>query len=110
DVFAHPTGLVVLTPQGITSAYLDGIDFPPDKLQPRLASAAEGRIGRPVPSYWRRLMLCHDYDPATGGYSLNVMRAVRVGGGLTVLLLGGVLLTTWWRARHTSDDHLTKAG
>ncbi|HEY1860020.1 MAG TPA: SCO family protein [Gemmataceae bacterium] len=102
DVFAHPSGLVVLTPDGKTSAYLDGIEFPPDQLQARLVNAAEGKIGRPVPSYWRRLMLCYDYDPATGGYSLNIMRAVRLGGALTVFVLGGVLVTTWWRSRRAA--------
>jgi protein SCO1/2 len=110
DVYAHPSGLVVLTPDGKTSAYLDGIEFPPDQLQARLADAADGKIGRPVPSYWRRLMLCYDYDPATGGYSLNVMRSVRIGGALTVLVLGGVLLTTWWRSRRASRGNLTAAG
>jgi protein SCO1/2 len=102
DAFAHPTGLVVLTPEGKTSAYLDGIEFPSAELQERLANAADGQIGRPVPSYWRRLMLCYDYDPTTGGYSLNVMRAVRLGGVLTVLVLGGVLLTTWRRSRRAA--------
>jgi protein SCO1 len=110
DAFAHPTGLVVLTPDGKTSAYLDGIDFPPAQMQERLATAAEGNIGRPVPSYWRRLMLCYDYDPATGGYSLNVMRSVRLGGALTVLVLGGVLLTTWWRSRRAARRELPAAG
>jgi len=110
DVFAHPSGLVVLTPNGRTSAYLDGIDFPADQLQARIADAADGKIGRPVPSYWRRLMLCYDYDPDTGGYSLNVMRAVRLGGALTVLILGVVLLTTWWRSRRASRGNPTMAG
>jgi protein SCO1/2 len=110
DAFAHPTGLVVLTPDGRTSAYVDGIDFPPEQLQERLAIAAEGNIGRRVPSYWRRLRLCYDYDPATGGYSLNIMRSVRLGGALTALVLGGVLLTTWWRSRRAVRRELPAAG
>ena len=109
DAFAHPTGLVVLTPDGKTSAYVDGIDFPPEQVQEKLAAAAEGKVGRPVPSYWRRLMLCYDYDPATGGYSLNVMRTVRVSGALTVLVLGGVLVTTWWRSRRAASGGMPAA-
>jgi protein SCO1 len=109
DVFAHPSGLVVLTPDAKTSAYLDGIEFPPDQLQARLVDAADGKIGRPVPSYWRRLMLCYDYDPATGGYALNIMRAVRLGGALTVLVLGGVLVTTWSRSRRSAQRRPTPA-
>jgi protein SCO1/2 len=99
DRFAHPTGMVVLTPDGRASAYLDGIDFPTEKVQKLLDDAREGRIGRPVPIYQRPLLLCYDYNPATGGWSLNVMRAVRLAGALTVLVLAGVIGRAWWNAR-----------
>jgi protein SCO1/2 len=110
DKFAHPTGLVILTPQGKVSAYLDGITFKPSDLEPRLAKAAAEEISPPTPAYHRVLLLCYDYDPSTGGYSLNVMRAVRLGGLVTVLVLGGCILLAWRRARREARNPLTTAG
>jgi protein SCO1 len=104
DRFAHPTGMIVLTPDGRASAYLDGIDFPAAKVQKLLDQAREGRVGRLVPIYQRPLMLCYDYNPATGGWSLNVMRAVRLGGALTVLVLAGVIGRAWWNARRLATS------
>src|SRR5579859_3915933 len=100
--FAHPTGLVVLTPKGRISAYLDGITSKPSDLEQRLAKANEEEISPPMPAYHRVLLLCYDYDPSTAGYSLNVMRAVRLGGLVTVLVLGGCVLLAClrsWRER-----------
>jgi protein SCO1/2 len=110
DVFAHPTGLVVLTPQGKVSAYLDGITFKPADLESRLAKAAAEEISRPTPAYHRVLLLCYDYDPSSGGYSLNIMRSVRLGGVLTVLVLIGCILLAWRRARREARKSLTTAG
>jgi protein SCO1/2 len=98
DKFAHPTGLVVLTPKGQISAYLDGITFNPSDLEQRLQKAKEEGISPPTPAYHRVLLLCYDYDPSTAGYSLNVMRAVRLGGLVTVVVLGGCILLTCLRS------------
>jgi protein SCO1/2 len=110
DIFAHPTGLVVLTPHGRVSAYLDGIAFKPSELEQCLARAAAEEISPPTPAYHRVLLLCYDYDPSTGGYALNVMRAVRLGGITTVAVLGSVVFLAWLRSRRASRDPLTTAG
>jgi protein SCO1/2 len=88
DRYAHPSGLVVLTPEGKVSAYLYGILYEADEMQRDLAAAAAGQVGAPVPTYRRVLLLCYDYDTATGSYSANVMKMVRAGGVLIVLILG----------------------
>jgi protein SCO1/2 len=94
DRFAHPTGVVVLTPSGKVSRYFYGIEFPSADLGAALTAAASEQIGRPVPSYAQVLLLCYDYNPATGAYTLNVMNAVRLGGALTVILIvAGVVIS-----------------
>jgi protein SCO1/2 len=110
DIFAHPTGLVVLTPQGRISAYLDGITFKASELDQRLAKAAAEEINPPTPAYHRVLLLCYDYDPSTGGYALNVMRAVRVGGIATVAVLAGSIFLAWRRARRDTRNAVTTEG
>jgi protein SCO1 len=110
DIFAHPTGLVVLTPHGRVSAYLDGIAFKPNELEQRTAKAAAEEISPPTPAYHRVLLLCYDYDPSTGGYALNVMRAVRLGGIATVAVLASAIFLAWLRSRRDSRKSLMTSG
>ncbi len=78
DRFAHPTGVLVLTPSGQISRYFYGISYPSAELGRAIADAGAGRIGRPVPTYARVLLLCYDYDPKTGG--IHPQRAQRGSG------------------------------
>jgi protein SCO1/2 len=110
DQFAHPTGVVVLTPTGRISKYLDGIMYPKDAMEAALRNAAAEEIARPTPSYSRLLMLCYDFDPATGKYHVTVMSIVRVAGALTVLILAVGLTTAWVRERMARRAGETKEG
>lgn len=99
DRFAHPTGVLVLTPSGKISKYFYGIYYQSADLGKAITDAGAEKIGRPVPTYARVLLLCYDYDPKTGSFSLNVMNAVRLAGALTVALIGGGILLAWLRER-----------
>ena len=89
DLFAHASAIVVATPQGRLARYFYGIDYPPRDLRLALVEASAGRIGSLVDQV---LLLCLHYDPATGRYGLAVQNALRLGGGATVLLLGGFVV------------------
>lgn len=92
--FAHPAGVVVLTPGGAVARYLYGLDYPPTDLRLALVEAADGKIGSAVEQV---LLLCYHYDPATGRYTPLVLTAVRAGGVATLLGLG-LCLGLLWRA------------
>ena len=66
-----------LTPDGRVARYFYGIDYPPKELQTEIKRAAGGRIGSPI---GRLLLLCYDYDAATGKYTLSIVRLIRVLG------------------------------
>src|SRR5262249_33421660 len=83
---APPAGLIVLTPAGKIARYFYGVDYPARDLQYGLEDAAAKRIGSPVTQPLR--MLCFDYDPATGRYTLQVMRLMRIAGAMTAAVLG----------------------
>jgi protein SCO1/2 len=108
DQFAHPTGVVVLTPSGKVSQYLDGLYYPRDAMEEALARAAAEGIARPTPSYSRLLILCYDFDPATGTYRFTIMSAVRLAGALTVLALVVGLATAFVRERRARRRAATK--
>jgi protein SCO1/2 len=83
--FAHPSGLLVLTPQGRISRYFYGIEYAPRDLGFALMEAADSRIGSAVD---RILLYCHRYDPATGRYGIAVLSVLRLLGLATLFSLG----------------------
>lgn len=85
DQFAHPALLTVLTSGGEVSRYLYGIEFAPKDLRFALVEAGQGNVGTAVDQV---LLYCYHYDPETGKYGLLIMRVVRLGGILTVAVLG----------------------
>jgi protein SCO1/2 len=94
--FAHPAGIVVLTPDGRLARYLFGLEYGPRDLRLALVEASEGRIGTAVDA---ALLYCYHYDPMTGRYGLVVMRILRVAGAATVLLLGAFIFVMVRRER-----------
>jgi protein SCO1/2 len=89
--YAHPAGIVLVTPRGAIARYFFGFDFTPAELRAALASAQAGHISSPVE---RLLLLCFHFDPATGKYSLAVMMALR-WMALAMLLAAMAWLTAW---------------
>jgi protein SCO1/2 len=87
--YAHPSGVVVLTPDGRLARYLFGIEYGPRDLRLGIVEASAGRVGTPVDSL---LLYCYHYDPMTGRYGLMIMRAMRLAGAATVLALAGFIL------------------
>lgn len=94
--FAHPAGVVVVTPEGKISRYLFGIEYAPRDLRLALVESASEKIGTPVDAV---ALYCYQYDPMTGRYGMAIMRIVRLGGLLTVLALVGYVLVMLRRER-----------
>jgi protein SCO1 len=84
--FAHPTGVIVLTPDGRVARYLFGIEYGPRDLRFAIVDASAGKVGTKIDAV---LLYCYHYDPMTGRYGLVIMRAMRVAGAATVLALAG---------------------
>jgi protein SCO1/2 len=87
--FAHPTGVIVVTPDGRMARYLFGIEYGPRDLRLALVEASAGKVGTAVDTL---LLYCYHYDPMTGRYGVAIMRTLRVAGASTVLALGAFVL------------------
>jgi len=85
DQFAHPAGIMIVTPRGTIARYLLGVGFRPLDLRLGLTEAARGRISSPVADL---LLLCYCYDPGTGRYSFAISNTTRALCAATVLGLG----------------------
>ena len=91
--FAHEAVAFVLTPEGMISRYLYGVEYPPRDFRLALVEAGGGRVGT---SFDKVLLSCYRYDPVTRRYAPFVMGFMRIGAGLVFLALAG-LLTVLWR-------------
>ena len=100
--YAHPTGVVVLTPEGRIARYLFGVEYTPKDLRFALVESSAGRIGTPIDQL---ALYCYQYDPMTGKYGMLAMRLVRVAGALTVIGLGGFILMLHRRERRAAAAH-----
>jgi protein SCO1/2 len=94
--FVHATGIMVLTPDGKISRYLYGFDFPPRDLRLALVEASGRRIGSPVDQL---LLLCYEYDPRAGKYTVTILNVLRMSAVATVVALGGGLALLFRRER-----------
>jgi protein SCO1/2 len=98
--FAHASGIMVLTPEGKLARYFYGIEYPPKDLRLGLVEASQNKIGTPVDAL---MLYCYHYDPATGKYGAVVMNILRLAGGVSVVLIVGLLLVLRKRGRHSAD-------
>jgi protein SCO1/2 len=94
--FAHPTGVMVLTPDGRFARYLFGIEYGPRDLRFAIVEASAGKVGTPADAL---LLYCYHYDPMTGRYGLAVMRTVRIAGAGTVFALAAFIVVMLRRER-----------
>ena len=102
DDFAHPAGVVVLTPSGEISKYLYGLDFSANDLRLALVDAASEQIGTLLD---RALLVCYHYDPLTGRYTPIALNVVRGGAVIGLVALGAFLGWLWrdeFRARFSA--------
>jgi protein SCO1/2 len=89
--FAHASGIVITTPSGVVSRYFLGIDYSPRDVKFALIESSHDKIGSLAD---KLLLYCYHYDPLTGNYGFVAMRAVRVGGAVTILALVGFVFVS----------------
>jgi protein SCO1/2 len=94
--FAHASGLLVLTPAGVMSRLLYGIEYAPKDIRLALVEAGQGQVGTFVDEL---LLFCFHYDPTSGQYGAAVLNLVRAGGLLAIAGLGGFVLVSLRRDR-----------
>jgi protein SCO1/2 len=90
NVFAHASGIMLITPDGRISRYFYGVEYPSRDVRLGLVDASAGKIGTPIDHL---LLFCFQYNPETARYSATVLRIVRLGGILTILaIVGGIVI------------------
>jgi protein SCO1/2 len=98
-LYAHATGILVLTPDGKISRVFYGIEYPPRDVELGLLESSEGKIGSLVDHL---LLFCCEYDPSTGRYSATILDVIRLFGILLVIGLAIFMGIHWRRDAHAA--------
>jgi len=102
NLFAHASGVLLLTPQGRISRYFYGVEYPGRDMRLGLVDASAGKIGTPIDHV---LLFCYRYDPSSARYSAAILKIMRLGGILTVLcIVGGILISRRRELRLSSGN------
>jgi len=96
--FLHTASITFLSPTGRISRYLYGAQFSELDLRNALFDAADGKIGSVID---RVILYCYTYDPDSRSYVPYAVNIMKLGGLLTLLILGMFLGILWYRERLT---------
>lgn len=99
--YAHPAVVVILAEDGMISRYLYGLDYPARDFRLALLEASEGKIGSTLD---KLLLFCYHYDPNANSYTLFAGNVMKIGGALTMLVLGIFLFRLWRPSRTRSES------
>lgn len=94
--YAHGAAIFMVSPDGVLTRYLYGIQYPAKDLRLALVEAGEGKLGSVVDKF---LLYCFHYVPSSQKYEFYIWGAMRLGGLLTVLAVGSLLGVLWARER-----------
>jgi protein SCO1/2 len=99
-LFAHASGVMLLTPDGRISRYFYGVEYPARDLRLGLVDASAGKIGTPIDHV---LLYCYHYDPSTARYSAAILKVIRLGGVLTIATIALGIIIFWRREKHPAN-------
>ena len=96
--YAHPSGVIVLTPSGKISRYIFGVNFEPKDLLDALTAAKEEKSTSVISQI---ILLCYHYNPITGRYGALILSILRIASvGFVGLIAGWV----WLMARRSATQ------
>ena len=90
--FAHGSAVQLITPEGKIAQYYYGIEYSPKDMRLGMIEASKEKIGTVVDQI---ILFCYHYDPATGKYGAVAMNFLRLGGILTMLVLGTFMFVSF---------------
>lgn len=93
--YAHPSGVIVLTPKGKISRYVFGVRLDAKELRDAIVAAEEEKSSSIISQVF---LLCYHYNPITGRYGGLILATLRVAS------LGFPAAIAWWIFRWRADQ------
>jgi protein SCO1 len=107
NLFAHASGIMLLTSDGRVSRYFYGVEFPGRDVRLGLVDASQGKIGTPAD---KMLLFCFQYDPSTARYSATILGIMRILAVMTVAGLGLLIVVFRKRDKQPGRPNLNQQG
>jgi protein SCO1 len=85
--YAHPSGVIILTPKGTIARYVFGVRLDARELRDALVAAKEEKSSSIISQV---LLLCYHYNPVTGRYGGLILTILRIAS------LGFLAAIAWW--------------
>jgi len=98
--YAHPSGLIILTPEGKTAKYFFGVKFAPAEVYAALQGASANKVGSPIE---RLVLLCFHYSPIHGRYGALIVIIIRVFAVVTLAAMAWLCVLIIRRERRRKD-------
>lgn len=100
--YIHPGALIMLSPEGKVTRYLNGIGQLPFDVKMAVVEAGEGKVG---PTIAKKLLFCFAYDPKGKTY---IFRWEKVAGVVMTLLMLSFLVYLIMTSIREDDNHQNK--
>jgi len=104
--FAHPSVLVFMGGDGLITRYINGINYPSAVVRRAIVEASQGEVGSPLDQV---LLYCYRYDPDSNSYVLHATNLMKLGGALTLILIGLGMFVFWRRERQRQNADLSQS-
>ncbi|HIQ45997.1 MAG TPA: SCO family protein [Sulfurovum sp.] len=100
--YVHPAALIMLSPEGKVTRYLNGIEQLPFDVKMALMEAGQGKIG---PTIAKNLLYCFAYDPKAKTY---IFKWEKIAGAVMTLIMVFFFIYLIRTSRREEDDQQTK--
>ncbi len=100
--YIHPAVIIMLSPEGKVTRYLNGIEQLPFDVKMALMEAGEGKIG---PTIAKNLLYCFAYDPKSKQY---VFMWEKIAGVVMTLIMIGFFIYLVRTSRREDDEPQNK--
>lgn len=101
--YLHPAALIILSPEGKVTRYLNGIEQLPFDVKMALMEAGQGKVG---PTIAKNLLYCFAYDPKAKTY---IFKWEKIAGAVMTLIML-VFFVYLVRTSRREEDHQQNKG
>jgi len=100
--YIHPAALIMLSPEGKVTRYLNGIEQLPFDVKMALMEAGQGKVG---PTIAKNLLYCFAYDPKAKTY---IFKWEKIAGAVMTLIMLAFFIYLVRTSRREEDNQQNK--